>query len=83
MKGVDGIPQRLSEDLSPGGGHFKHSRYYPYASYDPETWIDGKGVPFFERFFQWNMGKVFRWNIGLSIALFTIIVTVKIYEHYC
>ncbi len=41
-----------------------------------------KGHPFFERIFQWNMGKMFRWNMGLSVALFTIVVTVKIYGHY-
>jgi hypothetical protein len=38
-----------------------------------------KGHPLFERIFRWNMGRMFRWNMGLSVALFTIVVMVKIY----
>jgi hypothetical protein len=32
--------------------------------------------------FHWNMRRIFRWNMGLSIALFGIAVMVKAYEHY-
>jgi hypothetical protein len=38
--------------------------------------------PLFEMIFRWNMGKVFRWNMGLSIALFAIVVMVRIYGYY-
>jgi xanthine/uracil permease len=41
-----------------------------------------KGHLLFERIFRWDMGKVFRWNIGLSIVLFTIVVMAKAYGHY-
>jgi hypothetical protein len=41
-----------------------------------------KGHPLFERIFRWNMGRMFRWNMGLSIALFAIVVMVKIYGNY-
>lgn len=40
------------------------------------------GHPFFEKISRWNIGKIFRWNMGLSIAVFTIVVMVKVYGHY-
>ncbi len=41
-----------------------------------------KDHPLFERIFRWNMSKMFRWNIGLSIVLFIIVVMSKVYEHF-
>lgn len=41
-----------------------------------------EGQPLFERIFQWNMGKIFRWNTGLSIVVFTIAIMAKVYGHY-
>ena len=37
------------------------------------------GHPFFEKISRWNMRKIFRWNTGLSIVLFAIVVIIKVY----
>jgi hypothetical protein len=42
-----------------------------------------KDHPLSEWVFKWNMGKIFRWNMGLSMALFAIVVMVRIFgQHF-
>jgi len=42
----------------------------------------GTGPPLLERIFRWNMGKILRLNVGLSLVVLTIVVGAKIYGHY-
>ncbi|NIS59826.1 MAG: hypothetical protein GTO13_03700 [Proteobacteria bacterium] len=39
----------------------------------------GIGHPFFAKISRWNMRRIFRWNMGLSIGLFLVVATIKIY----
>jgi hypothetical protein len=40
------------------------------------------GHPYFEKLSRWNMGKVFRWNAGLSTAVFAVFAMIEFYKRH-
>jgi hypothetical protein len=40
------------------------------------------GHPLFERISRWDIGKLFKWNIGLSIAVLTVFVAARVWGQY-
>ncbi len=40
------------------------------------------GHPFFEKIARWNLARVFRWNTGLSVAVFTVFVIIEFYRRH-